>query len=72
MRMDTVSKRILEAEAHLPQLLLTVDELCREIGVHRATWQRWKKDRTKPRVTRWREVEPRLVRLIERAKARAA
>ena len=45
--------KILEIEQKLPAAGLTVDGLCQELGIHRATWQRWKRGKTYPPLDKW-------------------
>lgn len=48
---------ITNAETAIRRAGLTVDDFCNQIGVHRATWQRWKAGKTSPRLSDWQRIE---------------
>jgi len=51
---------IVDAERRAAMLGISVADICRTIGVHRATWQRWKAGTGSPRGQMWAAVEARL------------
>lgn len=48
---------IVEAEAHLSGANISINTFCERVGIHRATWQRWKAGTTEPQMRTWRRVE---------------
>jgi hypothetical protein len=53
----SIRENIISAETRAKAIGLSVDDLCRQIGVHRATWQRWKAGVTEPRLSDWERTE---------------
>lgn len=51
---------IAEIETQAKRRHIRIDDLCVAIDTGRAPWQRWKKGRAAPLVTRWQELVPRL------------
>jgi hypothetical protein len=51
MRASIEMVRAIEEKAR--QRGLMPDDLCKAIGIHRATWQRWKNGRSAPDVDQW-------------------
>lgn len=43
-----IESLILDAEIAAKRARISVDDLCKLVGVNRATWQRWKARRTSP------------------------
>jgi hypothetical protein len=61
--MNNASNDLAEAEARAKRSGLKVADLCRAAGVHRATWQRWKAEKTSgPTINQWRAVQELLAR----------
>jgi len=59
--MDTQTL-IADAERRAVAAGLSVDEFCKDAGIARSTWQRWKSGATEPTMRTWRRVEESLVR----------
>lgn len=63
-----VQSTIRDAEAAAKSVGLAVADLCADIGVDRATWQRWKSGATVPTLENWM----RLQKVLSDLKGRAA
>lgn len=61
-----------EIETQLKAAGKTVNELCREAEIDRATWQRWKRRKTQPGLDRWKHVVAQADRLIKAESKRKA
>lgn len=55
-----MQERVRAAEGAIAGAGVSVGDFCREIGVHRATWQRWKAGRSAPDVPAWERVVAKL------------
>lgn len=52
----TMPERVRAAEGAIAGAGLSIGDFCREVGIHRATWQRWKAGRSAPDVPAWERV----------------
>lgn len=59
-----ITDEILEIEARLERAGLTASALCREAGIARSTWQRWKSGETEPTMGSWRSIQASLDRVL--------
>jgi hypothetical protein len=55
---------ITSIERRLVERGISVSFVCREAGIDRATWHRWKRDGDKPRSATWDKVQAVLDRLL--------
>ncbi|WP_191085646.1 helix-turn-helix domain-containing protein [Roseococcus microcysteis] len=62
--MDHVAA-IAEIERRLVERGVSVSSVCREAGLDRATWHRWKHEGVKPRLGKWEQVQAVVARVLE-------
>lgn len=51
-----INATIPDIEARLRSAGISINDFCSSVGVHRATWQRWKSGAVSPRLDTWRRV----------------
>jgi predicted transcriptional regulator len=69
MRTMHIADEITRVEAEAAQSGISIEALCREAGIHRATWQRWKAGVVGPTMKNWSRVKD---ALAQAQKGRAA
>lgn len=57
MRIMHIADEITRIEAEAAQYGLRIEDLCREAGIHRATWQRWKSGVVGPTMKNWSKLK---------------
>lgn len=57
MRIMTISDELTRIEAEAAQSGIRIDDLCRDAGIHRATWQRWKAGVVGPTMKNWSRLK---------------
>lgn len=64
--MKQIQTEIVAVEQELGALRISVNALCREAGIDRSTWHRWKAGATQPTDTTWGRVQAARLRLVRR------
>ncbi len=68
----SIEEKIAEIEGRLSEAGSTASAVCREAGVARSTWQRWKCGAVSPNIATWQMVEDAVERICVAAKGRDA
>ena len=64
-----IKRRILDLEQAASLAGISHAEMLSQIGIHRATWDRWKAGTTSPRLSAWVSINDMLSRLLRKRAA---